>query len=55
MIFISLGKKRKKPGKELAEQATEVMDEIKSRGIKIIGWYIGFLVAIVWVIFLQVM
>ena len=30
---------RKKPGKELAKQATKVMDEIKSRGIKIIGWY----------------
>ena len=30
---------RKKPSKELAEQATKVMDEIKSRGIKVIGWY----------------
>ena len=30
---------RKKPGKELAEQATKVMDELKNRGIKIIGWY----------------
>ena len=39
MIFISLGKMRKKPVKETAEQATKVMDEIKSRGVKIIGWY----------------
>jgi uncharacterized protein with GYD domain len=30
---------RKKPGKELAEQATKVMDELKNMGIKIIGWY----------------
>ena len=30
---------RKKPGKELAEQATKVMDELKNAGIKIIGWY----------------
>ncbi len=39
MIFISLGRMRKKPGKELAEQATKVMDELKKMGIKIIGWY----------------
>jgi uncharacterized protein with GYD domain len=30
---------RKKPGKELAEQATKVMDELKNMGMKIIGWY----------------
>ena len=30
---------RKKPGKELAEQATKVIDELKNKGIKIIGWY----------------
>jgi uncharacterized protein with GYD domain len=30
---------RKKPSKELAGQATSIMDEMKSRGIKIIGWY----------------
>ena len=39
MIFISLGKMRKKPSKELTGQATKVMDELKNRGIKIIGWY----------------
>ena len=39
MIFISLGKMRKKPSKETSEQATKVMNEIKSMGIKIIGWY----------------
>jgi uncharacterized protein with GYD domain len=30
---------RKKPSKEMSEQATKVMDEIKNMGIKIIGWY----------------
>jgi uncharacterized protein with GYD domain len=30
---------RKKPGKELVEQATKVIDELKNKGIKIIGWY----------------
>jgi uncharacterized protein with GYD domain len=30
---------RKKPGKELADQATKVIDELKTKGIKIIGWY----------------
>ena len=39
MIFISLGKMRKKPDKELAAQATKVMDDVKSSGVKIIGWY----------------
>ena len=39
MIFISLGKMRKKPNKELAGQVTKVMDELKNRGIKVIGWY----------------
>jgi uncharacterized protein with GYD domain len=39
LIFISLGKMRKKPSKEMSEQATTVMDNIKSMGIKIIGWY----------------
>jgi uncharacterized protein with GYD domain len=34
-----LDKMRKKPGKELAEQATKVMDELKKMGIKVIGWY----------------
>jgi len=30
---------RKKPGKELAKQATKVVDELKNKGIKIMGWY----------------
>jgi uncharacterized protein with GYD domain len=39
LIFISLGKMRKKPGKETAEQGTKIIDELKNKGIKIIGWY----------------
>jgi uncharacterized protein with GYD domain len=30
---------RKKPSKEMAAQATGVIDELKKIGIKIIGWY----------------
>ena len=30
---------RKKPSKEMAEQATKVMNDLKNMGIKIIGWY----------------
>jgi uncharacterized protein with GYD domain len=39
LIFISLGKMRKKPSKELSDQATNVVDELKKMGIRIIGWY----------------
>ena len=39
MIFISLGKMRKKPLKETTEQGTKIVDEMKNKGIKIIGWY----------------
>jgi uncharacterized protein with GYD domain len=30
---------KKKPGKELVKQATKVVDDLKNKGIKIIGWY----------------
>jgi len=30
---------RKKPVKETAEQGTKIIDELKSKGVKIIGWY----------------
>ena len=39
MIFVSLGKLRKKPEKALAGEATEKVDEFKKRGIKILNWY----------------
>ena len=39
MIFISLGKMRKKPDKELAGRATKMVEEFKKKGIKILNWY----------------
>ena len=39
MIFISLGKMRKKPDKELAGKATKMVEEFKKKGIKILNWY----------------
>jgi len=39
LIFISLGKMRKKPVKDTAIQATSIVDAMKERGIKILGWY----------------
>ena len=39
MIFISLGKMRKKPSKEMAGQATQMVEELKKKGIKVLSWY----------------
>ena len=39
MIFVSLGKLRKKPEKTLAGEATEKVEEFKKRGVKILNWY----------------
>ena len=39
MIFISLGKMRKKPDKQLTDNATERMEGFKQKGIKILNWY----------------
>ena len=39
MIFVSLGKMRKKPEKALAGEATEKVEEFKNKGIKILNWY----------------
>ena len=39
MIFISLGKMRKKPVTDTAAQGTSIVEAMKKRGIKIIGWY----------------
>ncbi len=39
MIFVSLGKMRKKPEKTLTTDATERMEEFKQKGIKILNWY----------------
>jgi len=39
LIFVSLGKMRKKPEKALAGEATEKVEEFKNKGIKILNWY----------------
>jgi uncharacterized protein with GYD domain len=39
MIFVSLGKMRKKPDKEMAGNATEKVAEFKKQGISILNWY----------------
>jgi uncharacterized protein with GYD domain len=39
LIFVSLGKLRKKPEKALAGETTEKVEEFKKRGVKILNWY----------------
>jgi len=39
MIFVSLGKMRKKPDRAMAGNATEKVSEFKKQGINILNWY----------------
>ena len=39
MIFVSLGKMRRKPDKAMAGEATEKVAEFKKKGITILNWY----------------
>jgi uncharacterized protein with GYD domain len=39
LIFISLLKDKKKPTKELTDEATKMLDELHKKGIKILGFY----------------
>jgi len=39
LIFINLGKFRKKPNKEAAGDSTKIMEEFKKKGIKVLSWY----------------
>ena len=39
MIFVNLGKMRKKPDKEMAGDATKIVEEFKKKGIKVLNWY----------------
>lgn len=39
MIFISFGRFRKKPAKETSAGVTKMLDDMKKRGIKILGFY----------------
>lgn len=39
MIFISLGKFRKKPTSEMSAQATRMLEDMKKNGIDLLGFY----------------
>ena len=39
MIFVNLGKMRKKPDKEMAGDATKMVEEFKKKGINVLNWY----------------
>jgi uncharacterized protein with GYD domain len=39
MIFVNLGKFRKKPDKTTAGDTTKLMEEFGKKGIKVLNWY----------------
>lgn len=39
LIFISLGKFKKKPTKEMTAQVSKMIEDAKKKGIKILGFY----------------
>ncbi len=39
MIFVNLGKMRKEPDKEMAGEASKMIEDFKKRGIKVLNWY----------------
>jgi uncharacterized protein with GYD domain len=39
LIFINLGRFRKKPNKEAAGDTTKMMEEFKKKGINVLNWY----------------
>jgi len=39
LIFINLGKFRKKPEKETAGDTAKMLEEFKKKGIKVLNWY----------------
>ncbi len=39
MIFINLGKMRKKPDREITGDATKMVEEFGKKGIKVLSWY----------------
>jgi hypothetical protein len=42
LIFVSLGKMRKKTDKAMAGNATEMIEDFKKKGINILNWYLDF-------------
>ena len=39
LIFVNLGKFKKKPDKTTAGDATKLMEEFRKKGIKVLNWY----------------
>ena len=39
MIFVHLGRMRKKPDKSMAGDATRMVEEFNKKGIKVLNWY----------------
>jgi len=39
LIFINLGRFRKKPEKETAGDTTKMVEDFKKKGIKVLSWY----------------
>ena len=39
MIFVNLGKMRKKPDKEMAGDATKIVEDFRNKGINVLNWY----------------
>ena len=39
MIFVNLGRFRKKPSKEEAGDTAKMVEEFKKKGIKVLSWY----------------
>jgi len=39
LIFINLGKFRKKPEKETAGDTAKMLEEFRKKGIKVLNWY----------------
>jgi uncharacterized protein with GYD domain len=39
LIFVSLGRLRKKPTRETSAGVTKMLDDMKKRGIKVMGFY----------------
>ena len=39
MIFVNLGKFRKKPDKAGADDTVKMIEELKNKGIKVLNWY----------------
>jgi hypothetical protein len=39
LIFVNLGKMRKKPDKAMVGDFTKIVEEFKKKGINVLNWY----------------